>query len=105
MTASCQLTRELAEQVSWSIRPQASWHQGLMSTRPNRFPQTGEARVQEFTLPLRCALRVAVIFLGKRPSFCGLPTFMGLVHTYVHTVLFPPQSGFSGAIIIYNHYI
>ena len=25
-------TRELAQQVSWSIRPQASWHKGLMST-------------------------------------------------------------------------
>ena len=44
-----------------------------MSTRPNRFAQTGEARVQEFTLPLRCALRAAVIVLGKKPSFCGVP--------------------------------
>ena len=25
-------TRELAQQVSWSIRPEASWHTGLMST-------------------------------------------------------------------------
>ena len=69
MTASCQLTRELAQQVSWSIRPQASWHKGVMSTRPNRFAQTDEARVQEFTLPLRCALRAAVIFLEKSRVF------------------------------------
>ena len=98
-------TRELAQQVSWSIRPQASWHKGVMSTRPNRFAQTDEARVQEFTPPLRCALRGGVIFLGKKPSFCGLPTFMGLVHTYIHAFLFPSQRGFAGTIIIYNHYI
>ena len=66
-------TRELAQQVRWSIHLQASWREGLMSTRPNRFAQTGEARVQEFTLPLRCALRAAVIVLGKKPSFCGVP--------------------------------
>ena len=41
-------TRELAQQVSWSIRPQSSWHKGVMSTRPNRFAQTDDARVQEF---------------------------------------------------------
>ena len=66
-------TRELAQQVRWSIHLQASWREGLMSTRPNRFAQTDEARVQEFTLPLRCALRAAVIVLGKKPSFCGVP--------------------------------
>ena len=43
-----------------------------MSTRPNRFAQTDEARVQEFTLPLLCALRATVNFLGKKASFCGL---------------------------------
>ena len=98
-------TRELAQQVSWSIRPQTSSREGLMSTRPSRFAQTDEARVQEFTPPLRCALRAAVIFLGKKPSFCGLPTFMGLVHTYIDAFLFPSQRGFSRTIIIYNHYI
>ena len=25
-------TRELAQQLSWSIQPQASWHKGLLST-------------------------------------------------------------------------
>ena len=25
-------TRELVQQVSWSFRPQGSWHKGLMST-------------------------------------------------------------------------
>ena len=78
-----------------------------MSTRSNRFAQTDEARVQEFTLPLRCALRAAVIFLGKKPSLCGLPTFMGLVHTYIHTFLFPPNGAFQEqslfTIITFNY--
>ena len=28
-----------------------------------------------------------------------------LLDTYIHTLLFPPQRGFSGTIIIYKHYI
>ena len=50
-------TRELAQQVSWSIRPQASRHDGFMSTRPNRFAQKGDARVQKPTLPLLCTFK------------------------------------------------
>ena len=50
-------TRELAQQVSGSIRPQASRHEGLMSSRLNRFAQTGEARVQEPTLALLCTFK------------------------------------------------
>ena len=50
-------TRELAQQVSGSVRPQASRHEGLRSSRPNRFAQTGEARVQEPTLALLCTFK------------------------------------------------
>ena len=84
MRASCQLTRELAQQVSWSIHLQASWREGLMSTRPKRFAQTDEARVQEFTLPLRCALRTPVIFFRKKAEFLWCTLIHG-ISTYVHT--------------------
>ena len=46
-------------------------------------------------------------------ELCGafvVSTQVGLRHkrlldTYIHTLLFPPQKGFSGTIIIYKHYI
>ena len=94
-------TRELAQQVSWSIRPQASWHKGVMSTRPNRFAQTDEARVQEFTLPLRCALRAAFIFLGKKPSFLW-STYIHGISTYVHTSFLV---SFPKGLFKNNHYL
>ena len=92
MKASYQLTRELVQQVSWSIRPRASWHEGLMSTRPNRFAQTDEARVQEFTLPLRCALTAEFLW----------STYIHGISTYVHTyfLVSSPKGLFRN-----NHYL
>ena len=101
MRASCQLTRKLAQQVSWSIRPQASWHKGVMSTRPNRFAQTDEARVQEFTLPLRCALRGSGYFFRKKAEFLW-STYIHGISTYVHTyfLVSSPKGLFRN-----NHYL
>ena len=101
MRASCQLTRELAQQVSWSIRPEASWYKGVMSTRPNRFAQTDEARVQEFTLPLRCALRGSGYFFRKKAEFLW-STYIHGISTYVHTYFLVsfPKGLFSN-----NHYL
>ena len=39
--------------------------------------------MQEFTPPLRCALRAAVFFFRKKAEFLW-STFMVLVRTYVH---------------------
>ena len=55
-----------------------------MSTRPNRFAQTDEARVQEFTLPLRCALRGSGYFFRKKAEFLW-STYIHGISTYVHT--------------------
>ena len=94
-------TRELAQQVSWSIRPQASWHKGVMSTRPNRFAQTDEARVQEFTLPLRCALRGSGYFFRKKAEFLW-STYIHGISTYVHTCFL---GSFPKGLFRNNHYL
>ena len=49
-------TRELAQQVSWSIRPQASWHKGLMSTRPNRLLSPKQMRLTYKNSRFRCVV-------------------------------------------------
>ena len=72
-----------------------------MSTRPNRFAQTDEARVQEFTLPLRCALRAAVIFFRKQAEFLWC-TYIHGISTYGHTYFLV---SFPKGLFRNNHYI
>ena len=72
-----------------------------MSTRPNRFAQTDEARVQEFTPPLRCALRAAVIFFRKQAEFLWC-TYIHGISTYAHTYFLV---SFPKGLFRNNHYI
>ena len=72
-----------------------------MSTRPNRFAQTDETRVQEFTPPLRCALRGGVIFLGKKAEFLW-STYIHGISTYVHTYFLV---SFPKGLFRKNHYL
>ena len=38
-------------------------------------------------------------------KFLANETPLLVIHTYIHTLLLPPQRGFSGTIIIEEHYI
>ena len=72
-----------------------------MSTRPNRFAQTDEARVQRIHASVALCLKSNGYFLSKKAEFLW-STYIHGISTYVHTYFLVsfPKGLFSN-----NHYL
>ena len=77
-------TRELAQQVSWSIRPQASWYKGCHVNSPQPFRSNRWGSRARIHASVALCPKSSVYFLRKKAEFLW-STYIHGISTYVHT--------------------